>query len=302
MDNGAVSTPEQLLDEGMAAAQRSELTVAAQRFEAAARGFLAAGNRGSAQVALSNLAQMRKQAGDYRSALAAADEAVALFTPETPDRERAYVLFNRAGVLDRLGDPAAFEAWTATVKAMGDQRGMMAVSLAHAAGARLLTYREEGLHNARVAISLLGEHATLAHVIGLIGAVGDSAPGAAGIPFLAQAVWLMQQHPETCNRSNAPFLDMLAERIGLDHPIAVLVCLLGLMLANARKGTEDHPAVMWWASRMVKRCSAARSLTIEVMLGELNARARELSELAPALERMVGRDWLVPRGPGPALA
>jgi hypothetical protein len=95
---------------------------------------------------------------------------------------------------------------------------------------------------------------------------------------------------------------MLAERIGLDHPIAVLVCLLGLMLANVRKGTEDHPAVLWWARRVVKRCAAARSLTIEVMLGELNARAREVSELAPALERMVGRDWLVQRGPGPALA
>ena len=80
------------------------------------------------------------------------------------------------------------------------------------------------------------------------------------------------------------------------------VCLLGLLLGNARKGTEDHPAVMWWAMRIVKRCAAARALTIEAMAGELDARAREVSELAPALERMVGGHWLVQRGPGPALA
>lgn len=300
-DLAEAQTPGQHADAGMTAAGRGELAAAATHFEAAARGFLAAGQRGEARAALSNLAFMRKGCGDYRGALAAADEAVGLFTPELPDSERALILLTRAGVLDRLADPAAAEAWRATAKAMRDQPLMATVCAAHGAGALLPIRRDEAIREAYAAIRGLDAGAPLAFLVGVIGAVGDSAPGAAGTPYLAQATWLMLAHPEACTSSNAPFLEMLAERIGYDRPMAETLCLIGLLLASARRGTSDHPAVMSHVVRILHRSAGVRAIPVETMGKQCqDSWSGDLADLTAALEQLIGDTWLVRRGAAPA--
>lgn len=286
--------PEQDVELAMTAASRGELEVAAQHFEAAARSFVAAAKRGEAKAALSNLAFMRKGLGQFRGALAAIDEGLALCTAETADKERAPLLLTRAGVLDRLADPAAVEAWNATAEAMREQPLMKVVCLAHAAGALMPIRRDEARKHALDAIRLLGGAAPLPFLVGVIGAVGDSAPGAAGIPFLAQATCLMFAHPETCTPSNAPFLEMLAERIGYGEPIAETLCLIGMVLASTRRDTPDHRPVMSHVARILHGGAAARSISVEVMAARCQASApKEPGELVTALERLIGDEWLV---------
>jgi hypothetical protein len=291
---GQPEQPERAIEQAMAAASRGELAVAAEHFEVAARGFVTAGKLGEAKAALSNLAFMRKGCGDFAGALAAIDEGVALFTAETSDRERAPLLLTRAGVLDRLADPAAVEAWNATAEAMRAQPLMNVVCLAHAAGALMPIDRAEARRRALEAIRLLGGEAPLPFLVGLIGAVGDSAPGATGIPFLAQASWLMFSHPETCTPSNAPFLEMLAERLGYEQPAAEALGLIGLMLASTKKDTPDHRPVMSHVARILHGGAAARSISVDAM-AELCQRggAREPGELAAVLEALIGEDWLI---------
>jgi len=278
----------------MVAASRGELAVAAEHFEAAARAFVAAGKLGEAKAALSNLAFMRKGCGDFAGALAAIDEGVALFSAETTDRERAPLLLTRAGVLDRLADPAAVEAWNATAEAMREQPLMKVVCLAHAAGALMQIDRAEARRRALEAIRLLGGEAPLPFLVGVIGAVGDSAPGATGVPFLAQATWLMFSHPETCTPSNAPFLEMLAERLGYEQPAAETLGLIGMMLASTKKGTAEHRPVMSHVARILHGGAAARSISVEAMADLCQSSwSKELGDLVAMLEKLVGEDWLI---------
>lgn len=282
------------IEQAMAAAQRGELPAAAELFERAARGFLAAGKRGHAMAALSNLAFMRKGLGQLAEALAAIDEGLALVPAEASEQERAPLLLTRAGVLDRLGDPRAIAAWDDTAQAMRHQRILQVVCKAHAAGARMPVQPEVARRLALEAIRELGGEAPLPFLVGVIGAVGDSAPGEAGIPYLAQATLLMFAHPETCTASNAPFLEMLAQRVGYASAMAETVCLIGLLLSNVIKGSPEQPAVMSNVARVLHGAGAARGLSMEQMADKCQAEwTKDVGALVAVVEQLVGEHWLV---------
>jgi hypothetical protein len=180
---------------------------------------------------------------------------------------------------------------------MRGQPVMRAVCLAHGAGARLAREREAGVAQARAAIALLDPRSPLALLVGVIGAVGDSAPGAAGIPYLAQAVALMFGHPDTCNASNAPFLEMLAERVRDDEPALLAVGMIGLLLAHVRRGTPDQPAVASHVARLLQRAAAARGVPVEEHAAACQRGwSGEVTALEQAVERLIGEAWLIPRG------
>jgi hypothetical protein len=297
-----MSTPQEHADAAMAAATRGELAAAAEHFEAAARGFVAAGLRGEATAAFGNLAFMRKGCGDCPGALAAADEALALVPAAAPARERGPLLLTRAGVLDRLADPRAAEAWQATAEAMRDQPLLHVVCLAHRAGALLPHRRDEALQQARAALAALPPSAPAAFLVGVIGAVGDSAPGAAGVPYLVQATLMMFAHPETCNSSNAPFLEMLAERAGYTAPIFETIAMIALLLAHVRRGTPDHQAVASHVARLLAHAATARATSPESLAAHCQrAWSGDPYALEKALTPLVGESWLV-GGPPPARA
>lgn len=287
-------TPQEHADAAMAAAAGGELVTAAEQFEAAARGFLAAGLRGDAKAALSNLSFVRKGCGDHVGALAAVDEALALVAPDAPPQELAHVLLTRAGVLDRLADPRAAAAWEAAAAAMADQPLMRVVCLAHRAGALLPIDRPAALQQARDALASLPPTSPASFLVGVIGAVGDSAPGAAGIPYLAQATLMMFAHPDTCNSSNAPFLEMLAERAGYAEPIFETIAMIGLLLAHVRRGTPDYQAVASHVARLLAEASAARAVPAEQLAAQCQrAWSGDPVDLEKALTPLVGESWLV---------
>jgi tetratricopeptide (TPR) repeat protein len=285
---------EEQTQQAMAAMARGELSAAAQRFEAAARGFLAEGKRGPAMASLSNLAFVRKGLGELSGALSAVDEAIALLPADADDKERGPLLLTRAGVLDRLADPRAAETWRTTAEAMRAQPLLHVVCLAHAAGALMATDPDEARKQALAAVRLLGGEAPLSMLVCVIGAVGDSAPHQRGVPFLAQTVLLMFAHPETCNASNAPFLEMLAERMGYAQPIAETLIVLGLLLSNATKGRPDHQTVTAYVVRVLQSAAAARSIPVEEMAKRCHeSRPAELGELIAKVEQLVGEHWLI---------
>jgi tetratricopeptide (TPR) repeat protein len=291
-------TPQEHADAAMAAATRGELAAAAAQFEAAARGFLAAGLRGDAKAALGNLAFLRKGCGDHAGALAAVDEALALAAPERPAQERAHALLTRAGILDRLADPRAAEAWQAAAEAMADQPLLRVVCLAHRAGALLPLDRDAALREARAALASLPPTSPASFLVGVLGAVGDSAPGAAGVPYLAQATLMMFAHPDTCNSSNAPFLEMLAERAGYAEPIFEPIAMIGLLLAHVRRGTPDHQAVASHVARLLQRAATARAISPEQLAAQCQRSwSGDPVELEKALTPLVGESWLVGRAP-----
>lgn len=280
--------------QAMAAMGRGELPAAAQHFEAAARGFLAEGQRGSAMASLSNLAFVRKSLRDFTGALSAVEEALALLPADASDKERGPLLLTRAGVLDRLNDPRAAETWRATAEALRAQPLLHVVCLAHAAGALTATDPGAARQQALASIHLLGGEAPLSMLVGVIGAVGDSAPGALGVPFLAQAVLLMFVHPETCNASNAPFFEMLAERAGYAQPIVETLLVLGLLIANAIKGQPDHQAMSGYVARVLHNAAGVRSISIEEMAKRCHeSRPPELGDLISKVEQLVGDHWLI---------
>ncbi len=290
----AEKSAEEHTQQAMAAMARGELPAAAQHFEAAAGSFLAEGKRGAAMASLSNLAFVKKRLGDLAGALSAVDEALSLLPADADDKERGPLLLTRAGVLDRLADPRAAETWRATAEAMRAQPLLHVVCLAHAAGALMATDPDEARKQALAAVRLLGGEAPLSMLVGVIGAVGDSAPRQLGVPFLAQAVLLMFAHPETCNASNAPFFEMLAERAGCAEPIVELLLVLGLLLSNAVKGQPDHQTVAAYVARVLHAAAAARSISIEEMAKRCHeSRPAELGELIAKVEQLVGEHWLI---------
>ncbi len=293
-------TPKQHLEAGSDSFERGEPDDAARHYEAAARGFLEAGEPAEAMSALSNLSVMRRASGDFAGARVAIDEAIALFAPEMTAQERAPHLLTRAAVLDRLVVAEAAGAWRDAAAVMDDQPMMKAVCLAHYAGALMPVDRQEAIRQARASIDLLGGGTTIPLVVGILGAIGDSAPGASGVPFLAQAVTLMFAHTEACNSSNAPFLSMLAERLGYEHPLAESMCMIGLAMVSERRGTPDVRAVMFHADRIFRRSAAARSLEIKPMMEQFQERwAKDgIEQLLHPLKVLAAEGWIFGDGDG----
>ncbi|MFT3772599.1 MAG: tetratricopeptide repeat protein [Minicystis sp.] len=278
----------------MAALQAGDFPQAALWFEKAARAFRAEGAPDRARAVLGNLGFARKLLGQHRAALEAYEEAIALLTPKTPLQEQGMVLMGCAGVLDLLGDRRAGGTWMGAAKAFAAQPLMVLVCQAHAAGAFFALGEEVALQSARQVVAALGPSGTPALVAGLIGAAGDSA-GAAGVPFLAQAVWLMLRDPEACNPSNAPYLLRFGERVGFADPICVPVCALGLIRAEQRRGTPEHGGVKGHAVDLLHAVAAARGKSPEAMLEDIGRAGPALDALGEKLLALAPpRLWLVP--------
>src|SRR5262249_5687105 len=171
---------------------------------------------------------------------------------------------------------------------------------AHAAGAAFAGGIEGALPGARRVVAALGPQGTPALVTGLIGAVGDSA-GDAGVPFLAQAVWLMLRHPDACNPSTAPYLPRLGARVGLADPLCVPVCALGLIRAGELRGKPDYDGVMAHAADLLRGVAAARGVSPDAVLDEIGRAALAVQALDASLRALVPAGlWLVPdRGCAP---
>ena len=73
---------------------------------------------------------------------------------------------------------------------------------------------------------------------GFVGAIGDSA-GPAGVPFLAQSVWVLTSDITAFNASTQPHWAMLVEQLGFDANLAVPLCVLALGGTLARQGQKD---------------------------------------------------------------
>ncbi len=280
----------------MASLQRGDVPQAALWFESAARAFRVEGAPDKVRKVLNNLGFARRLLGQPQAAFEAYDEAVALLGPETPPQERGLALMGCAGALDLLRDPRAGSAWVGAAKAFAAQPLMALVCRAHAAGAFFAQGKEEALQAARQVVAALGRNGTPELVAGLIGAVGDSA-GAAGVPFLAQAVWLMLQHPEACNASNAPYLVRFGERVGFADPLCVSVCALGLIRAGQRLDTPEHSGVQGHAFDLVRALAAARGVSPDAMLEEVGRAGPALDSLGEKLRSLVPpRLWLMTEG------
>ena len=292
------SASKQHMDAGMLATRRAEYPEAAKRLQAAARGFLAAKHRDNAMAALVNLSFARKACGELPAALAAADEAIALFTPKTPDEDRAPALLARATALDRLADPAAAEAWRTAASAVSDQPLLAATCLAHAAGTLMQTDRLEALRQARAASEPITFQTPTPLVVGFLGAFGESAPGATGLPFLAHAVLLMFGRAGSFSAANAQLLELLAERLGYDHPMAEIMCMIGVGLIKELEDTPDYRPAVFHLSRVVQRSAAARSISTEAMFADYEPRwAKGTIELLTPLRELAITDWIFTNAP-----
>jgi hypothetical protein len=144
-----------------------------------------------------------------------------------------------------------------------------------------------------MAIAGLGSRATPALVVGLLGAFGDSA-GGAGIPFLAQATLLMRLHKDAFNETNAHVLVLLAERLGLSHPLCAPLCALGLILMHGHRGMPDHTTLAAAIQDLVERCAATRSIPVAALMDEIEADIDPVGRLVASLRALVPPDlWLI---------
>jgi hypothetical protein len=271
-----------LADSAIAALRAGRPDLAAPDFERAAQAFVREGNAAAAATALSNLAFVRKLTGDLRGGLAAADEALRL-VPAGP--QRAMVLLTRAGLLDRLRDPTAQEAWLAAAQAFSQQPGMQLSCRAHAAGAAIAQHQEDGFALARDAIGQLGPCPTPALLVGLLGAIGESA-GGEGTPYFAHAMLVIHRHMDAFNSSNAPHWVALVERVGVHTQLGLGLGALGLVAALASRGKPDHAGIMQHVDGVLGRCAAARNLSANQLLAWFERDQSALNAVRPALEQL----------------
>lgn len=167
---------------------------------------------------LSSAAFLSRQLGDLTTAVELVTRALRYDGP-LPANDMALASF--AGVLDRAQDRRAASLWRVAAESFDDTLPLMRlVCQAHAIGADLARGVPVALPNARAFFAQLGPSTLPSHWAGYLGAVGDSA-NAAGLPFLAQAAWVMARESSAWNESNAPFWWLLIERAQLPFALSV---------------------------------------------------------------------------------
>ncbi len=280
-----------LAEAAFAAAQRGEYPDAVTGFERAAQAHLAARDTGGAFAALSNLAMVRKLLGDLRGAVAAIDQALAL--PSEP-QPRMIALMTRASILDALDDREAITAWQAAAEQAADPAAE-SFARAHAAGALLKHGHPAALTTARAVILLAnaGTGATPSQLIGIVGAIGESA-GAAGVPMLAQAVLLLQRHMDAFDPSTAPFWDLLVDRVGPGTPFAIALCSFGLIVASLKRGQPEFPVLMSRIGAVLDRIAHAHRISVEDVLAAIERRPELFQVVDPTLRGLIPADsWVI---------
>lgn len=94
--------PQQLAQEAQAAYQKQDYLTAARLFQAAAEGYLAAGDRLEHAEMANNCSVAHFKAGDAQSALDAAQGTEQVFASAGKTRQQAMALGNQAAALDKL--------------------------------------------------------------------------------------------------------------------------------------------------------------------------------------------------------
>jgi hypothetical protein len=262
----------QLHEQALEATARGELSLAASTLEAATRVLLDEGDRVGACFSLTSLAQVLKVLGDPRAALSASDRAGALLTPDMGREPLGLYLIQRGAILDLLGDaPEALRMYerATTIFGASTQPLMALKCAAHAAGAMIAAGDGAGGHAAAGrAIEQAGPGAAL--IVSLLGAVGESA-GSAGLPYLAQAALVVCSRPETFNSSNAPYIVLLADRLGHPHPLSAALCGLAFDRAGKNAMAADLHIRGELLGMIRKRVVAAgQPDTIEALREEIN--------------------------------
>lgn len=131
--------PQQLADEGQAEYQKNDYLSAAKLYEAAAEGFLAAGDTHQTAEMANNCSVSWLKAGNAQAALQAASGTEQVFEREGDTKQQACAIGNQAAALEKLQRwDEAFAAYTKSAKLL-DQAGeddlhayvMQSISLLH---------------------------------------------------------------------------------------------------------------------------------------------------------------------------
>lgn len=250
-----------------------------------------------AMSVLGNLAFLSRQANDLKRALALTEEALSLHVPPA---EGAMALMNCAGVLDRLRDRRARGVWMLAAQGFTGKQPMLQVfCLAHAIGAELAQQSPNAVSAARALLSQVGPGATPSMLAGFVGAIGESA-GPAGVPFLAQSVWVLTSDLTAFNASTQPHWALLVEQLGFDADLAVPLCVLALGGTLARQGQKDFQTLTAATKPVFEACAEARKLDLEAFSSLVQQQVTSLDTLPAALEALVPESsWVLPQPRGP---
>lgn len=255
----------------------------------AAELYIAAQQPAEARRLYSSVAFMMRQLGVLEGAVEVVNGALAL--PGAPE-EDDWAMASFAGVLDRAIDPRASALWRRAADTFARTNPLMHLNcLAHAAGADLAHDEPNALGLAHATMRRLTPDTPPSFVAGIIGAIGDSA-GERGVPFLAQAVWLMVYQPDAYNTSTQPFWIQLIERSGFASELALALCALGLGCTVSQPALEQQlmPVVLG----VTAECAKARGVAMEAMVEDVKRSVSLVGSLGATLERLVPRDhWLL---------
>lgn len=281
------ATARELEEAGVDALRRQALQEAFGLLLQAADQHLAEGRPGEARRIVGNVIGLFRGGGRPEQALSLVEHVLEL--PAEPAND--FALVSCASLLDLVGDPRAEELWLRAGRTFLASMPLMDLNCrAHAAGAAIAQSQSDGLARARAVVA---EAPQPALQVGLVGAVGDSA-GKAGVPFLAQAVWLMLRDTSTYNSSNAPFLRRLIDRLPPEAPLVASLLGFGLFATYSQpeRTAELKPAL----DEAVTAVAKARNVTLDAMVAAVKAADPRI--LRAGVELLVPREsWLVSKAP-----
>ncbi len=279
-------------DEGMTALMDGRVDDAIALLARAADEYVTEKDDLGAMSVLANLAFLHRQHHQLPRALELTNRALAF--PVAP-ADSAMALVNCAGVLDHALDRRARGVWMLAAQGFtGKQPLMQVVCLAHAIGAELAQGSSSGITAARALLAQVSLGAPPAMVAGFVGAIGDSA-GPHGVPFLAQAVWLMANDATAFTGSTQAHWALLVDRTGFGASLSLPLCVLGLGGALARKAEKDFAAVSSGVRAVFESCAKARGLDETTFASLVQENANTLESLPDALRALVPNgQWVLP--------
>lgn len=277
---------------GMQALTEGRAAEAIDLLVRAAREYLLARDDAGALSVLANLAFVHRQRGELARALELVNQALTLPAPPT---EVPLALVNCAGVLDRAVDRRAKGVWMLAAQGfVGKQPLMQVACLAHAIGADLAHDAPGGLPAARALLAQVAPGAPASMVAGFVGAIGDSA-GPKGLPFLAQAVWVLARDASAFTASNQPHWAALLEQVDATGPLIVPLCALGLGAVLGRQGEKDGAALSSGVNAVFDACARARGVDAQAFANLVKEGVASLGELPGLLAALVPAGaWVLP--------
>lgn len=280
-------TARELEEVGVDALRRQDLKEAIGLLLQAADAYVAQGAPRDARRILGNVVSMFRGSTRPDQALGLVEQVLQLPAEAAND----FALVNCASLLDLLGDPRAQDLWLRAGRTFLASMPLMDVNCrAHAAGAAIAQGHRDGPATARAVIA---ETPQASLQVGLVGAVGDSA-GRLGLPYLAQAVWLMLKDPSTYNTSNQPFWRRLIDRLEPQAPL--VAALLGYGLFATYSQPERTAELKPGLDEAVTVVAQARKVPLDAMVAAVKAADPRL--LRAGVEQLIPKEtWLVSGAP-----